>query len=416
MIDLPGLSGGNRYVRAALALLLVGLWPIASGFAQKTPPKKTTVAVKSEPTEPRAEKTVGFPKDAGPHDGAAHIEWWYFNTFVKTETGRNLAIVGSFFRTGLSATKKGHYLIFSKIDLETGEHDSYSILDRNEIGQLTSVVALAASARPDDPRPMRLLRQLQRGELPAPHQLLNGNAVVSKSDLFSIAFENNTLSQVSADGRKWNVQLNGEDWMLDLHLSQPDRPAMLPGGKGHTGIRRPEDFYYLSLTRMEASGTLTGGDGVVEKFAGSGWLDRQWGLGDFVTTYGWDWFGLQLDNGDDLIIDRIREVGTGKIIRYRATLLTAEGKQIVETEPEIKRTGEAWRDPVSRIAFPARWEISLPTVGYKLRVTPSFPKQTIPVIGIGDAIWEGAVKVEGADKDGNLLTGRGFMELVGYHR
>jgi hypothetical protein len=47
-------------------------------------------------------------------------------------------------------------------------------------------------------------------------------------------------------------------------------------------------------------------------------------------------------------------------------------------------------------------------LGHTLTMTPAFPDQTIPVIGIRDAIWEGVVNVTGT------ATGRGYMELVGY--
>jgi predicted secreted hydrolase len=365
---------------------------------------------------PHPEKIVGLPQDAGPHDLSASVEWWYFNTFCRSETGRNIASVGSFFRTGLAANRKGHYLIYALSDLDTKEHQAFSILDRQEINLLMATLPLVTQQRPDDPRPFRLLKLLQSGELPPPHRNLHANAMVQKRGLFSIAFDNNSLAQLSEDGRSWKVQLNGDDWALDLDLSQPERPPMLPGGKGYTGIKHPEDFYYLSLTRMKATGTLTSNDGVVEKFTGDGWLDRQWGSPDFITSYGWDWMGLQLDNGDDLILDRIRELGTGKIVKYRATLMTKEGKQIVEPNMELKPVGDFWRDPESHISFPSRFEVVLPEIGYKLTVSAMFPDQAIPVIGVGDAIWEGAVKVEGTTKEGGLVTGRGFMELVGYRK
>jgi hypothetical protein len=47
-------------------------------------------------------------------------------------------------------------------------------------------------------------------------------------------------------------------------------------------------------------------------------------------------------------------------------------------------------------------------------MSPAFADQTIPVIGIGEAIWEGVVNVTGTGANGTRASGRGYMELVGY--
>lgn len=371
------------------------------------------------PPKPVRTAPVGFPQDAGPHDEAS-IEWWYFNSFLTTEKGKRYAVVGSFFRTGLSPRKKGHYLIYALADLNENKRYAYSVIDRTEVLLLRAVTEIAYFARQGDPKLQRLLALYQRGQVPRPHKALPNNAVLRTKPYFSLAFEGNTISQESADGRTWHVSLVGEgtgeeDWTLDLDLKQPDapegRPAMLVGGKGMTGVKRPDEMYYLTLSRMEATGTLTQ-DGIIESVKGTGWLDRQWGQPTFLQSYGWDWLSAQLDDGTDLLLFRIRNLATGDPVKTEATILRKDGTQTVERPTALKSLG-AWTDPKTNITYPAGYEITLPVAGYVLSFTPAFPEQTIPVLGIGEAIWEGALSVKGMGREGPV-SGNGYMELVGY--
>jgi predicted secreted hydrolase len=370
---------------------------------------------------------VGFPQDAGPHDRTSAIEWWYFNSFLTTERRHHYAIMGAFFRTGLSASAKGHYLIYALADLDAKTRTPYSVLDPAEIDLLKTYTAISSARRPDDPKPIQLLNILQRGELPPPHRISDADALVKTKPTFSIAFDNALLVQTGPSGLAWRTNLNGDDWTLDLALRQPSRPAMRVGGTGRTGLHRPDDMYYVSLTRMHAQGTLTIG-GVVDKVVGTGWLDRQWGTSWGVGDNGWDWFGLQLDDGSDLIVYRVRDNVTGKILRAEATLLAADGVETVDSAPVLTPTllstptaatvgpgasETVYVDPATHIPFPQEWTITLPKIGLTLTTASAFPDQTMPVVGIGDAIWEGVVTATGM-RAGRVVKGRGYMELVGY--
>ena len=405
------------FVAASAIVVFVGC-----GFtaAFSAPPSKKPVAkpAAAPPAQSAALRPLRLPQDASPHDQSAAIEWWYFNAFVTGEGGHKWAVVGSFFRTGLPGAKKGHYLIYSLIDLDANEKTAYSVLDKSNVALLKTFASAQALQNPSDPRPLQLLGHLKNDDFPPPHRLLGTNAVVKVAPLFSVAMENNTFAQVSPDARTWQANLSGDDWTLDLTLTQePNRPPMLVGGAGRTGLKRPDDMAYLSLTHMEAVGTLTQ-NGVVDKVKGAGWVDRQWGTSWVAQNNGWDWWGVQLSDGSDLIVYRVKDNVTGKILRAEATLLRPDGTQIVEKKPAFSvQTGEAnarWTDGESGITFPLRWQITLPTLGLTLTTTPAFPEQTIPVLGIGDAIWEGAVRVSGTGPNNAALTGQGFMELVGY--
>jgi predicted secreted hydrolase len=378
-------------------------------IAQDTPPVPKAVVA-----PPKAEKTVGFPQDAGPHDATSSIEWWYFNSFFTTENGRKMSVVGSFFRLGLPGQKKGHYLIYSLTDRERNRSQAYSVMDKQTFQLLKSVAQVQISQDPNDLRAFALLGILQKGTLPKPHKLLKEDARVLTDGAFSLAMDNNAVAQMSEDGREWQATLNGDDWTLELNFKQSIRPPMLVGGKGMTGIKRPNEMYYLSLTRMEVTGSLTD-DNVISNIKGVGWLDRQWGSPEFVQKYGWDWLGIQMEDGSEMILYRIRDINTGNILKVEGTILTKDGETIIDTPSSFRKT-ETWTDPKTKITFPASFDVVLPKSGYTLSISPIFNDQTIPVLGIGDAIWEGVVTVAGKDKSGNEVAGQGYMELVGYRK
>lgn len=393
----------------ALIASLTAAVAVLSHAAIAAPPAK-----KPAPKPTPAPRLPQFPRDAGPHD-FSNLEWWYVYSFLTTESGKKYAVVTSFFRTGLSTTKKGHYLIYSLADLDEKQHSAYSILDKTNVNLLQSALPLLMATRPNDDKLFELAAYLRRGTLPAPHQKLGVDAVVRKKPRFSISMETNTLSQESDDGRTWHTTLGGDDWQASLDLTQPTRPALLPGGGGQMRAVQNNGLYYLTLSRMDVTGTLTI-DGEIENVTGSGWLDRQWGSPGFIASYGWDWFGVQMDDGSDILMFRIRNLATGKVVRVEATTLTKDGRQIVET-PTLYKPSGAYKDDLTGITFPAGFDVSLPKAGYVLNLRPAFAEQTIPVVGVGEAIWEGVVNVTGtAGTSANRTpaTGRGYMELFGY--
>ncbi|MES2462941.1 MAG: lipocalin family protein [Armatimonadota bacterium] len=404
---------GQRVARsfgcgAALFGALVGLLQSAALAQPAIPVRPSTVR-----TTP-----IGFPQDAGPHDMSV-IEWWYFNSFFTTASGKHYSVVGSFFRTGLTPTKKGHYLIYSLTDLAAKKSAAYSVMDKGSIALLKAYTSLAAMQNPDDTRAMNFLAQLQRNELPKPHRVLPVAAKLTTKPLFALAMGENRIVQATADGRTWKATLKGDDFTVDLTLTQPTRPAMLVGGKGKTGVTKPDDMYYLTLSRMEARGTLARSGGTKEPFTGAGWLDRQWGQTWGVNpNVGWDWFGLRLDDGSDMIVYRLRDTRSGKTIQAEATIVDKAGKQTVDKAAVVTPTTDTSRtatDPLSGVTYPTAFTIRLPSLGRTFAITADFNDQVIPVLTPGGAsIWEGVVSVTTDGTSESPRIGQGYMELVGY--
>ncbi|MBL37007.1 MAG: carotenoid 1,2-hydratase [Xanthomonadales bacterium] len=219
--------------------------------------------------------------------------------------------------------------------------------------------------------------------------------------------------------RDWTVTRTEEGWRLraqmdgaslDLDLA-PRKPVVLQGDSGYSrkGPERGNASRYYSITRMAADGRVVL-DGNAAEVTGSAWLDREWGssqLGEGIA--GWDWFALQLDDGRDLMLYRLR-TEAGDASRFSAGVLVEAdgGYRVLERDDfEFEEIGR-WRDRLG-VDWPVAWRVRLPGEGLAFEVRPAFDAQRwYATVGY----WEGAVDV--IDPDDGRTLGRGYLELSGY--
>lgn len=376
---------------------------------------------------------------AGTFGVAAHsdvnIEWWYVNAHVTTEKNRHLALIGSFFRFGSgvnpldgSPMPRAHYLIYAVTDLDSKTQRPYSLADSTMISLLRQFGPLLAAQNPGDKNMRAFLADLNKGKLPPPHQKLAGASTVVNSP-FRLAYgTENTLAATSSANTSFDLNLNaGGPDKIHLTLSA-QKPAMAVGGKGETGLKTATDMYYFSLTRCAVGGTIDTGGGPEAITGGQGWFDHQWGNSWVASNDGWDWWGVQLDDGTDILFFRQRDLKTGRIFYPLATFMDKDGHQSVTKNivftPDPK---SLWKSPTSGVTYPLGWTIAFPDKGLQLHITAEVQNQEMPILGPGAGIWEGLCKADGfrgpVHPPGNQaayddvlqsVSGVAYMELVGY--
>ena len=386
---------------------------------------------------------------------AAHsdvnVEWWYVNAHVTTDKGRHLALIGSFFRFGMgvnpldgSAIPRAHYLIYAVTDLDHKTQRPYSLADGNMIGLLKQFGPFLAAQNPSDKGVRAFLTAINQGHLPPPHQKIAGQASVVNAP-FRLAYgTDNTLTAANSANTSFDLNLNagGPD---KIHLTlASQKPPMAVGGKGETGLKRANDMYYFSLTRCAVGGTIDTGAGPETITGGQGWFDHQWGNSWVAQNDGWDWWGVQLDDGTDILFFRQRDLKTGRVFFPLATFMDKNGRQSVTRRIEFLPLPNAlWKSPKSGVTYPLGWEIYFPEKHLLLHVSAAVKNQEMPILGPGAGIWEGLCSVSGMDTNSpkgslprkiaqsyNLKTGLAtttfegvltptlkgiaYMELVGY--
>ena len=333
--------------------------------------------------------------------GDVNIEWWYVNAHVTTDKGRHLALIGSFFRFGTgmnpldgSPIPRAHYLIYAVTDLDKKTQRPYSLADGNMIALLKQFGPFLAAQNPHDKGVRAFLTALNEGKLPAPHQKIAGTASVVNSP-FHIAYgADNTLTATDAANTSFDLNLDagGLDKIRLTLTSQ--KPPMAVGGKGETGLKRANDMYYFSLTRCAVGGTIDTGAGPEAITGGQGWFDHQWGNSWVAQNDGWDWWGVQLDDGTDILFFRQRDLKTGRIFFPLATFMDKNGRQSVTKKIVFTPYKEAlWKSPKSGVTYPLGWTVYFPEQRLTLLLTAAVKNQEMPILGPGAGIWEGLCDV-----------------------
>ena len=202
------------------------------------------------------------------------------------------------------------------------------------------------------------------------------------------------------------------DVSIDLTL-EPGKPIVLQGERGlsQKGKTPGNASYYYSLTRMPSRGTVAapGGTWQVE---GASWMDREWSTSALDRDQvGWDWFALQLSDGRDLMVYRLRDWDGSADPSSSGTLVEASGEPRHLSVDAFTLVPEGtWQSPHSGRTYPAGFAVRVPSAGLDLEVIPLLHDQEL---NLSFRYWEGGVKVEGRGVSAGL-TGRGYLELTGY--
>jgi len=198
---------------------------------------------------------------------------------------------------------------------------------------------------------------------------------------------------------------------LELDLL-PAKPVVLhgPDGLSQKGTEPGNASAYLSFTRLATQGRLTL-DGRELSVRGESWFDHEWGSSSLgAGVVGWDWFGLRLSDGRELMIYRMRKADGSVLPLCAGTLVRADGTSRALAASEVTLAVEArWTSPHSKAEYPARWKLSIPSEKLELALTPRVPDCEIDGSrSTGVRYWEGPVEVEGSS------AGSGYAELTGY--
>jgi predicted secreted hydrolase len=406
----------------------------------------TSLSAVTSPTSPSL-PTLSYDFPTAAHNDAT-IEWWYVNAHMTTASHRHLAIVASFFRFGngtspidnMTPMPRSHYLIYAITDLDKKSQQSYSFADSNFVNALKLYAPFMAALNPNDKAANALEDALTKGQLPKPHQKMIGTASIT--DLpFQIDFGGNTVKSVPGGGQVYQFILNAGG--LDrINLTMTfNKPTMAVGGNGETGLKTPTDMHYFSLTRGSIRGGVNTGKGMDQVFDGQCWFDHQWGTSWVTQNNGWDWFGVQLKDGTDILFWRQRDLATGKVFFPLATVMDKDGHQFVTKNivfiPDPKSN---WTSPTTGVTYPLRWDVDLPEMQLNLKIAADPIAQEIPILGPGGSIWEGHCSVVATKPipsakpytppfversasmpplykaiQPGVISGVAYMELVGYN-
>ena len=340
-----------------------------------------------------APEPLQFPRDAGPHPSFRQ-EWWYLTGNLDSGGGERFGFELTLFRFALAPRAPAAAIVSSRSAAGGSKWRPRQIY----LGHF----AVTDVAR----HRFRFAVKLSRGAL---------GLAGARADPFELWLGNWRLGAASMEsGTKeepWRLQAAQPGYVLSLTA----RPLMAPVANGDHGLSRksgePGDAtYYYSIPRILVQGTVVR-DGRPLEVRGLAWLDREWGSGSLgPQETGWDWFGLQLDDGSCLMFYALRDRGGTEDPFSAGTWVEADGRArpLARSSVRIEVLGH-WTDR-SGSRYPARWRLRAPALGLDLTVAPVLADQELVT---SPRYWEGAVDVSGS-RAGRPVRGRGYVELVGY--
>jgi predicted secreted hydrolase len=128
---------------------------------------------------------------------------------------------------------------------------------------------------------------------------------------------------------------------------------------------------------------------------------------------GWDWMGLQLDDGTDLMVYRLRN-RRGATDYLSGTQVGTDGVPRYLSDREISIVGSApWRSDRSGASYPQVWRVNVAGMP-PLTVKSEMPGQELVTSDSTDVTYfEGAARVVDA---GGGAVGAGYLEMTGYDK
>ena len=324
-----------------------------------------------------------FPRDHGAHP-EFKTEWWYLTGNLDDENGNAYGYELTFFRHGLQP-------------VATQPESAWSIRD-------ISFAHLAIT----DVRARRFLfsEKLSRGAL--------GEVEISQKDM-QVRIADWTLRRNPDSTLTMSASDPTTEIGLDLSAT-PLKPLTFQGEKGlsRKSATPGNASHYYSFTRLQTTGQLElGGKKILVK--GLSWFDHEFStsaLGE--DQEGWDWFCLQFDSGDELMLYRMRNPGNRTDPASSGTWIPAHGPSLpLKSSDFIITPLDEWKT-ASGATYPSGWKISVPSLQLSGEVQPLLLDQELQLKRTAKIrYWEGACRFTG-NQSGKAISGRGYTELTGY--
>lgn len=323
-------------------------------------------------------RALVFPRDHGAHP-EYRIEWWYLTGWLEDiASGSPLGLQVTFFRTRTP-------------------------IDPANPSRFAAHQLLFAHAAIADPARASLLFDERIAR--------TGFGVVRASPVDTDIRLDRWSFVRHADGH-YECAVAARTFQLRF-TAAPTQPLLLQGqdGLSRKGPDPAQASYYYSQPHLQAEATLLR-EGRERRARGVAWLDHEWSstLLDRDAA-GWDWLGMNLDDGAALTAFRIRRKASNAPLYSYASLRRVDDGAVRPFAPQDVRFEplEFWVSPRTRGRYPIAQRV---TVGQSVFETrPLFADQELDTRLAGSAVyWEGASQLTEAGKP----VGRGYLELTGY--
>ncbi len=328
-----------------------------------------------------------FPADHGSHPAFA-LEWWYVTGHLFETNGLRHGFQATFFRRAGPR-------------VPAGAEGGFSLFGQGQVFLAHMALLDGATGR--------FLHQ----------ERLNRDGWDAVAEVGRLAVTNGNWSLRQTEGTD-AMELSGSvraEAGFELTLV-PRKPLVVFGTNGVS--RKAADpaasSHYLTFPRLAAEGKLRlpGREAAV---TGEAWMDHEYSSSQLgADQVGWDWAGIQLHDGRELMAYRLRQADGSTDASSTLAWVDRSGRVTHLGPSEFGWEAQStWQSPRTGATYPARTVLSVrdPATGGRRTFTlvPLAADQELDGSLGGIPYWEGACRV--LDGEG-LEIGRAFMELTGY--
>ena len=329
-----------------------------------------------------AARRLVFPRDHGAHPGA-RIEWWYATGWLQAPGEPMVGFQVTFFRsrTGVAGALPGRFaprqLLFAH-------------------------AAVTDLARRRHRHAERLARWSGDEALPEAH--------ARRADT-QVGLGRWTLQRDPAGGA-YTARLAAPEagFALDLRLT-PTQPLLLQGQAGHSrkGPQPQQASHYYSQPQLAVQAALTL-DGRARTLPGRGWLDHEWSDELLAAgAVGWDWIGINLDDGSALTAFRLRRADDS-VVWAGGSHRGPDGAVRSFAPDEVGFVAlREWTSPDTGARYPVQWRVRTPAGGFELAALLD-AQELDSRASTGTVYWEGLAELRAA---GGGRVGLGYLEMTG---
>ncbi|MFY9985180.1 MAG: lipocalin-like domain-containing protein [Chthoniobacterales bacterium] len=319
-----------------------------------------------------------FPQDHGPHPDY-RTEWWYLTGNLQTADGREFGYELTFFRYGYRSPRqrtpvKSRFVVddvkFAHFTVTDVRAKSFHVAERTSRGAYGDAGFLSGSR----------LAWIGDWELDL------GQGFAAKA-------ENNGCA-------------------IDLDL-EPERSPVFEGENGYSRKASSGDHAseYYSITRMRTHGSVVIA-GQKFQVTGLSWFDREWSTNQLAANQvGWNWFGIQMDDGSDLMLYQIRMRDGGIDPCSSGKWIDRDGHAVDIANGEfVLQPTRFWTTADKQATYPIGWHLKIEKLGFDAEINTPVENQEL---NVGVRYWEGCVRIKGT-RNQQSVNGKGYLELTGF--
>ena len=359
-------------------------------------------AVGLSPTSARGlpVRTLQFPRDHGSHPDL-RTEWWYITGHLDA-AGAPWGFQITFFRSRVEGTQDmqsafaAKQLLFAHAavtDVRGGR-----LLHDQRIARAGFGVVDASESDTDI--------RLQDWRLVRHDAARNPGEIERAGDA--------ALGRVHSERSRYEAQIISPGFSLQLQFDST-QPLLLQGQQGlsRKGPAPEQASYYYSQPQLSVSGSITVGGQRMVTSAGTGraWMDHEWSETLMhPEVVGWDWIGMNLNDGGALTAFRLRRVD-GSAVWAGGSLRAAGQTTRVFSASEVVFVPERfWTSAASGVRYPVQWQVQTPAGVFQVRALLD-NQELDSSSSTGSIYWEGLSELRNPAGE---TVGQGYLELTGY--